>query len=198
MATPIADIHSSLEEWRPVEGFPDYEVSSLGVVRSWKLRGNIHGRRADYPRIMKTAFCGPGRDYERVILTVNGIQTGRKIHHLVLEAFVGPRPSLKHGCNHKNSKRWDNRADNLEWMTQKENMQHAWKYGFMTAPYGEYSPRECKGEANGNAKLTERDVLRIRELFNDGHSQVKIADFYGVTNVLISKVIRRKLWSHVP
>jgi len=45
-----------------------------------------------------------------------------KVHQLVCEAFHGPRPSKEHGVSHKNENALDNRPENLEWSTQKENL----------------------------------------------------------------------------
>jgi len=55
------------------------------------------------------------------------------------------------------------------------------------------------GERNGNATLTPADVLSIREEYaKGGISQQKLGERYGVTQMLISKIITRKLWSHLP
>jgi hypothetical protein len=100
---PIYDIRSRLliepcERWRPIAGH-NLEVSDLGRIRD-----------AQTKRICETP--GPDKDgYVRFRLN------GRKlfVHTLVLQAFVGPRPSHSHCCRHLNGDPADNRLENLVW-----------------------------------------------------------------------------------
>lgn len=66
--------------------------------------------------------------YERITLSKNGIRKSYYIHRLVAMAYI-PNPNNKNFINHKNGVKTDNRVDNLEWCTQKENQQHKWKNG---------------------------------------------------------------------
>jgi len=60
---------------------------------------------------------------------------------------------------------------------------------------GRHAPPKLKGSDNGNAKLTESDIVAIR---NDTRSQPSIAKDYGVSHVLIGFIKRRTAWKHVP
>lgn len=85
-------------EWRPVVGFPAYEVSDLGGVRK-------DGR---------PLTLSDNNGYRYVWLRTS---SGRKfcaVHRLVIEAFGGPRP-VGSVCRHLDSNRANNRADNLVW-----------------------------------------------------------------------------------
>ena len=98
----------SEEQWRDVLEFPSYQVSDCGRVRS--ARG-----------VMKPQIGRSG--YPKVLLTINGLRYSRSIHRLVALAFV---PGWFEGAevNHKNGVKIDNRAENLEWVTRSQNIQH--------------------------------------------------------------------------
>ena len=94
--------------WKTIENFPNYEINRLGQIRNRKT-GKILKPFDD---------C---RGYLRVRL--NGINC--KVHVLVAKQFI-PNPENKPIVNHKHGNKHDNRASQLEWMTQSENIKHAW------------------------------------------------------------------------
>lgn len=100
------------EIFREIDGFPDYEVSNLGRVCSFKGK---------YPRILK-----PGKDscgYPIVGICNGGKQVTKRVHRLVAKAFV-PNPENKPEVNHIDENKGNNVADNLEWVTCRENINH--------------------------------------------------------------------------
>jgi len=58
--------------------------------------------------------------------------------------------------------------------------------------------RQCSGEKNGIAKLTNDDIVRIRVLHASGRSCRSIAPEFGVSNVLINRIVKRLAWKHIP
>lgn len=98
-------------EWRAVPGWDGYEVSIDGRVRSYRSRWGM----LDEPSILRSR---PGR-YDTVVLS--GGKT-RYVHHLVLEAFVGPRPEGAVGCHNDGNSR-NNCAYNLRWDSLSGNQQ---------------------------------------------------------------------------
>ncbi|UGS27597.1 NUMOD4 motif-containing HNH endonuclease [Microbacterium resistens] len=117
---PVAAHHRwirEFEEWRPVVGYEGkYEVSNLGRVRSLS-RLSSSGRRV---RGRMMGLRPHPRGYLQTTLTANGICETKKVHRLVLEAFVGPCPDGMESC-HENGVRDDNRLSNLRWDTSLAN-----------------------------------------------------------------------------
>lgn len=111
------------EEWRAIKDFPDYEVSNMGRVRSKdRYRPYRHGLRLVKGIIMKT-YANPHRcGYHQIVLSDHAKHYKFEVHRLVAEAFI-PNPENKPQVNHIDCNPQNNRVDNLEWVTAKENMQ---------------------------------------------------------------------------
>src|SRR5512139_228904 len=109
-----------IEEWRPVVGFPGYEVSSHGRVRS--LDRTVV-RSDGIPQRVKSCVLRPtptSEGYLRVGLRHDGTERKKGVHVLVATAFHGPCPDGLE-CRHLNGDPADNRPDNLLWGTPSEN-----------------------------------------------------------------------------
>lgn len=108
---PVCD----LEQWKEIEGFEDYLVSSLGRVRTKKWR---------QPTPLIRVRLRRAHNYLTVVLRRGGKAFDKDVHRLVAMAFC-PRLEGKAVVNHKNGAKLDNRAENLEWVTHKENLAHS-------------------------------------------------------------------------
>ena len=97
-----------MENWKKIEGFEEYEVSSLGRVRRGEniLKGLAN--QGGYLRV------GLHRDSQKYM---------RCIHKLVIRAFI-PNPDNKPEGDHINWDLNDNRVENLRWATRSEQAIH--------------------------------------------------------------------------
>jgi len=170
------------EDWRPVVGWEGiFEVSSLGRIRRLLTASRMRGSRG---RILKAAIHN--RNCMSICLQYRDRKTTAIVHTVVMAAFIGPRPA-GYITNHINNDWRDNRLANLEYITQKQNVAHSYRQG--RAPLGMNKP--C-------AKLTDDAVRDIRRRYAKGEVQTVLAAEYGITQVQISSVVRRRTWKHVP
>ncbi len=167
------------ELWLPVLGYEGYyEVSDLGRVR--RVRG---GRGAVAGRLLTRVSHRDG--YRFVQLSRNDRKCTAGVHVLVAEAFLGRRPRGK-VPNHKNFEKSDNRTCNLEWVTLRQNAQHALRAGRVGG-------RAMVGEQNGRSKLASRQVNEVmRQKGRIG--QRVLAALCGVSKTAIQKIHQRKAW----
>lgn len=164
------------EQWRPVKGYEGYEISSFGRVASYRRKTAI---------IMKPQLNNAG--YLVVWFSYKKRNKIRLVHRLVAAAFCTARQG-RNVVNHKDGNRLNNKASNLEWVTTKENVQDALQRGSFTPA----------GSGSATAKLTDEQVIKIREEFAAGVSQKELTARHGTTFQNIHCIVRRKSWSHLP
>jgi len=119
--THMGDELMTTEYWRPVKDYEGlYEVSNLGSVRS--MDRSIHtktGVRHWQGKLLKPRIGSGG--YALVSLYHAGRVIHPRIHVLVLETFVGPRPAPDYDCCHNDGNAANNSLCNLRWDTRREN-----------------------------------------------------------------------------
>lgn len=164
------------EIWKDISGYEGlYQVSNKGNVMSLK------GKK---PKILKT-FAN--FRYPRVLLFLNRKARKFVVHRLVAVAFI-PNPLIKPFVNHKNGIKTDNRVENLEWCTSFENITHAIETGLIN----------IAGENHYKSKLTNEQVLKIRELSSQGMSSRKIAtEIGGISQSCVMNIIKKLTWKHI-
>lgn len=165
------------EIWKPISGYHGYEVSNKGNVRSFKPRSG-RGELEKQPRPLKSHVTKKG--YVHVTMSINGKKSTRFVHHLVLENFVGPRPSGME-TRHLDGDQKNNYLENLEWGTSSENTQD----------------QRAHGTFKSFSKLSKENVISIKIRLQSGESQSIIAKDYGVNQNTISNIKTGKSWSHV-
>lgn len=117
------------EIWIPVVGFEGYyEVSDQGRVRSVERTVPANTGTRLVPSTILTPWVDP-KGYCTVGLGKPGQKAKTlRVHRIVLEAFVGPRPSQLEAC-HGNGDPADNRRSNLRWDTHSANNLDRVKHG---------------------------------------------------------------------
>lgn len=133
-----------------------YTISRLGEV----YKGD---------KLMKQGVCRSG--YSRVGLTVNGKRKMYSVHRLVACKYVKGRTEIKNEVNHVDGNKNHNFSSNLEWVSRKENMEHA---------------RKVLKIKMGNIKqeLKNEMVLYLLEKY----SNKDIASLLGTTSENISRI----------
>jgi hypothetical protein len=169
-------------EYRDVIGFPGYRVGDDGSV--WSCRAPGGGFAAQWSKL---SFSGRSSGYAIVYTGSCAGPKRRLMGHLVLEAFVGPRPPGMECCHFPDNDPSNNRLVNLRWDTHANNMQDKVCSG--TQP---------RGESHCFAKVTEsqvRDMRRVRR--ETGASYAAIGRRYGITASNACAIINRKTWTHI-
>ena len=165
------------EIWKAVDFFPNYFVSNMGRVKN--LKGNL------------LAFHLNHNGYQRVSLRRGGPSEMNLVHRLVANAFVAKKESDEElFVNHKNGNKLRNEAENLEWTTASENLQHAVDTGL-----------KQKGSECDHAKLDEKIVKKICRMISKGYSintiRAELDIEKLVTEETVRNIRRRKTWKHV-
>jgi hypothetical protein len=117
------------ETWRPIAGHEGYEVSDRGRVRSLDRTVAVMRRG----RMVMTRYRGrvlkPNPDHKGYLQACLGRHGRRaRVHLLVLETFVGPRP-VGHEAAHWDGDPRNNALANLRWCTRAENAEDRRRHG---------------------------------------------------------------------
>ena len=171
--------------WKQLDGYDNYYISNNGRVRNDRTG-----------RILKPRKNRGG--YFQVGLQKNGKRKHFLVHRLVAIVFI-PNSENKSEVNHKNLIKADNRVENLEWCTPKENTGHAIKNGKRGGCFQKNNKLGSQpGSKNSWAKLTEKQVLEIRKLYATGnYYQKELGKKFGVCQQLIGHIVNNKLWKHL-
>lgn len=139
------------EIWKPVPGKPPYYVSNIGNVR--------------YEGHPNRKLTLDSNGYYKIPLYKNDKQL---VHRLVAQAFI-PNPENKPFVNHIDGVKTNNRVENLEWCTHKENMAHASKMGLSIH------------------KITPENRPKIAQLYQDGYSTREIGRMFNIDNKSVQR-----------
>jgi len=176
-----------VEEWRPVVGYEGlYEVSSLGQVRSLDRTVVLGNTRKNVERKLKGKILKQHKDKKGTwYVNLNNYGLSRtSVHSLVARAFLGPTPEGKEICHGEGGR--DNHAvSNLSFKTHEQNMKED-RERDNTLP---------RGSRHAHAKLTEEDVLFIREKGTEQRKE--LSELYDISETTIYDIVKRRSWAHI-
>lgn len=157
--------------WKPIrEVAGKYEVSDLGLVRN-----------AATQQVLRPFTTKPGEAGYYLVRMYHGSKYDRLVHRLVAAEFLR-EVAGKHEINHKNGNKKDNRVANLEWCDRSYNVRE----GHRMHRYA------LRGENGAASKMTQAQVEAARIAYaKGGVTQQKLGEKYGVSQVAMSKILRR-------
>lgn len=120
-----------------------------------------------------------------VALTKDGKCNTHLVHDLILETFVGPKPIGMEG-RHWDGDKANNSLGNLCWGTRSQNEADKVRHG-----------KSNRGSRHGMAKLTESEVLAIRQRHRNGETGIAMAKDLGMDFGHIYRILRREMWRHI-
>lgn len=134
--------------WKSIDFAPSYEVSDTGRVR------NTNFNRSGATKEM--SYFDSNNGYKMVGIMVNGKQKSFGVHRLVAQAFI-QNPEKLPFVNHLNGDKTDNRVENLEWITNKDNQLHGF---YELGHHGLTKPVQCleTGKVYQSAQQAGREL----------------------------------------
>jgi hypothetical protein len=137
-------IEEQKEIWKPVNSKPGLMASSSGRIRLPESAAKMpHGGLRSYkPSPTFGVVQRASKVARHKYMGLYSYRFGNiKIHRMVCEAFHGPAPASNSVVIHKDENALNNRADNLKWGTQKENLNAPGFIAYCMSRVGENSPR---------------------------------------------------------
>ncbi len=140
----------------------------IGYGSLYMFNGHIYKKREN-PKLLKKSKTTTG--YYKIELVKDGFKKSMKVHRLVAYAFLESDES-RIEVNHKDLDPLNNKVENLEWCTRKENVQHAI-------------------ENYASTILKRNDVEIVCNLYKIGFSSGNIAEIFSVDVPLVLRFLRR-------
>lgn len=171
-----------MTRWKAIPGYEgSYEVSDDGQVRSvgkYVRCGRGEGYLRHYPPRLRSLYID-NAGYARITFKRNKATRNHLIHHLVLEAFVGPRPAGME-CRHLNGMPDDNRLENLRWGTSSENSLDVVRHGHHPGASKthckrghEFTPENTIPQGNGRGRACRTCNNERARAFYESHKGLR-------------------------
>ena len=175
---------TEVEEWKPVPGFQGYEASTEGRIRSVTRRVPVyHGERTVVGQIIKPKVKRDG--YLSAFMTDDsGKVRCWTVHKIIMLTFVGERPKGMQ-ILHLDDNRHNCALRNLRYGTAQENHDLKILHG-----------RTARGEKVNTAKLTEKQVVAMRERRAAGETTLSLSREFGISTTAVSKICIGENWKY--
>lgn len=187
MAKEKKAVDYNSELWKPISGYSDYQISSLGRVRSLEKRIHVAASAAGcaFVRTQREKLLRPIGN-ACVTLYRRGIPKRMGIPRLVALAFIGKPPKGKPYVLHGDDDRTNNQVGNLRWGSHQDNMDDK-----------TLRDRQVKGTAVSISVLRPVDVRKIRKLLLAGNTHASIADAFNISKSTVGQIHRGVTWVHI-
>ena len=178
--------NTNKEVWKDVQEFKGIlQVSNKGRVRTLD---RICKAKNNGTQISKGMLRKPTKDkqgYLKVVMTVDGVIYARRVHRLVAKEFI-KNPLNKPEVNHIDGVKDNNNVDNLEWVTAKENVRHAYANNLIDSR----KRNVLKGRKSPKRIFTDNQVEEIKKMRDDGIVYREIASKYNVSIPTIRNICK--------
>lgn len=174
------------EVWKAVPGHKGYESSNLGRVRSCDrvITQVRHGKEFSRKWKGRILVGVPHRGY--FVTKLGKCETLFGIHQLIALAWIGPRPGGA-VVNHLNGIKTDNRPENLEYCTSRENVLHAYRTGLLNNTESN----------NGRTIATKQQVQSACDLVLSGMTKKEAAKRVGIAPYIVSNAMSGRQWKSI-
>lgn len=161
------------ELWKPLLEYKGIEVSSVGRIRKAANKRRKERILTEFPKD-RDGYCRCS------VQRLDGTWTSQPVHRLVAKAFID-NPEGKQAVNHIDGNRTNNKVENLEWVTPRENVLHSFRYG---------SRKICK-DIPKKTILTDYQISQIDNL-RSLYTVNQIAKLFNVEYQSLKNIIHKK------
>ena len=161
------------ELWKPLLEYKGIEVSSIGRIRKAANKRRKERILTEFPKD-RDGYCRCS------VQKLDGTWTSQPVHRLVAKAFI-PNTENKQAVNHIDGNRQNNRVENLEWVTPKENVIHSFKFG---------ARKRCK-QVPKKTLLTDFQISQI-DILRKSYTVNQIAKLFNIEYQSLKNIIHKK------
>lgn len=177
-----------VEIWKDIEGYPGYQVSNMGRVKSL-----VKAYRRE-EKILK----GSPNTTGYILVQLYPEPCKRKsllVHRLVMMTFQPNPVTDELEVNHKDLDTTNNKMSNLEWVTEKENKEHFYR----SDKARQRDMKLPKGGEQHLSKLTNEQVIEIRRLWDSEEvtNKTALGRLFGVKEGAIRLILSNQTWKHL-